>query len=149
MMSGIRSNLINRDIIKNSKISSSPNAPALFFSPGGVSPSTTFAKRTYNDLEEGCDDNDDDCMERIVDQSQHCVTHSVGGSQQILHVDCELAKKDGRLFPEYLLYCEGHPKPVCRGVLHLVRFTRSQSSLPPFLQQSKPSLFIRVSPVVI
>jgi hemolysin III len=26
--------------------------------------------------------------------------------------------KDGRLFPEYTLYCEGSPKPALRGVLH-------------------------------
>lgn len=29
-------------------------------------------------------------------------------------------KQDGRLFPEYLLYCEGLEKPYCRGVLHLL-----------------------------
>lgn len=33
---------------------------------------------------------------------------------------CEdLKKHDGRLFPEYLLYCEGMPRPVLRGMLHL------------------------------
>ena len=36
-------------------------------------------------------------------------------------VDNSLPKKgnDGRLFPEYLLYCEGLEKPFCRGLLHL------------------------------
>lgn len=29
-------------------------------------------------------------------------------------------KQDGRLFPEYLLYCEGLEKPYCRGLLHLL-----------------------------
>lgn len=29
-------------------------------------------------------------------------------------------KRDHRLFPEYLLYCEGLPKPALRGVLHLI-----------------------------
>lgn len=29
-------------------------------------------------------------------------------------------KEDGRLFPEYLLYCEGMPRPTLRGVLHLL-----------------------------
>lgn len=29
-------------------------------------------------------------------------------------------KKDNRLFPDYLLYCEGLSRPVLRGVLHLV-----------------------------
>lgn len=29
-------------------------------------------------------------------------------------------KDDGRLHPDYLLYCEGLEKPVCRGMLHLV-----------------------------
>ena len=28
-------------------------------------------------------------------------------------------KMDGRLFPEVELYCEGFPKPLLRGVLHL------------------------------
>lgn len=28
-------------------------------------------------------------------------------------------RKDGRLFADLPLYCEGFPKPVCRGVLHL------------------------------
>lgn len=32
----------------------------------------------------------------------------------------EIRKKDGRLFLEYPLYCEGFHKPTCRGVLHLV-----------------------------
>ena len=31
----------------------------------------------------------------------------------------EAKKHDGRLFPEYPLYCEGFPKPRCRGLLHL------------------------------
>lgn len=29
-------------------------------------------------------------------------------------------KDDGRLFPEYLLYCEGMPRPTLRGVTHLI-----------------------------
>lgn len=29
-------------------------------------------------------------------------------------------KNDGRLHPDYPLYCEGMPKPKCRGVLHMV-----------------------------
>lgn len=29
-------------------------------------------------------------------------------------------KRDNRLFPEYLLYCEGLPKPALRGILHLI-----------------------------
>ena len=28
--------------------------------------------------------------------------------------------KDNRLFPEYLLYCEGLPKPALRGLLHMI-----------------------------
>ena len=39
----------------------------------------------------------------------------------------ERRKRDGRLFLEYPLYCEGFHKPTCRGVLHLVR---SLSSFP-------------------
>ena len=31
----------------------------------------------------------------------------------------EAKKHDGRLFPEYPLYCEGFPRPRCRGLLHL------------------------------
>jgi len=31
-----------------------------------------------------------------------------------------LKKGDGRLFPEYLLYCEGLEKPYFRGVMHLL-----------------------------
>lgn len=30
-----------------------------------------------------------------------------------------LKNKDGRLFPDVSLYCEGHPKPAFRGILHL------------------------------
>lgn len=33
--------------------------------------------------------------------------------------DNKSCKHDNRLFPEYLLYCEGLPKPLLRGVLHL------------------------------
>lgn len=29
-------------------------------------------------------------------------------------------KDDGRLFPHYSLYCEGHHRPVLRGALHLI-----------------------------
>jgi hemolysin III len=29
-------------------------------------------------------------------------------------------KIDGRLFPEFSLYCEGHPKPLFRGLSHLI-----------------------------
>lgn len=32
----------------------------------------------------------------------------------------KIFKSDNRLFPHYLLYCEGLPKPACRGVLHLI-----------------------------
>lgn len=54
----------------------------------------------------------DDCIEHLMEKN-----------------DCyEMSKKDGRLFHEYPLYCEGHPKPVCRGVLHLVYLTE-----PPYL----------------
>ena len=35
-------------------------------------------------------------------------------------VDEKNSKADNRLFPQYLLYCEGLPKPALRGVLHLV-----------------------------
>lgn len=29
-------------------------------------------------------------------------------------------KRDDRLFPDIPLYCEGYPKPIARGVLHLL-----------------------------
>lgn len=41
-----------------------------------------------------------------------------------IEIDLELEnrKKDGRLFLEYPLYCEGFHKPTCRGILHFVSF---------------------------
>jgi hemolysin III len=62
--------------------------------------------RNYYDLEEStCSRDRDDCMEQlIIEQEKNCID----------------LKKDGRLFLEYPLYCEGQPKPICRGVLHLV-----------------------------
>jgi hypothetical protein len=59
--------------------------------------------RTYYDLEENTSRDRDDCMEQFIEQD-----------------NCIDLKKDGRLFLEYPLYCEGQPKPICRGVLHLV-----------------------------
>lgn len=32
----------------------------------------------------------------------------------------DLEKNDGRLYPEYPLYCEGLQKPICRGLMHLM-----------------------------
>lgn len=34
--------------------------------------------------------------------------------------DADVKKFDGRLHPDYPLYCEGLDKPVCRGMLHLL-----------------------------
>ena len=37
----------------------------------------------------------------------------------LIVVDETKRMKDGRLFPDFLLYCEGLEKPICRGFIHL------------------------------
>jgi hypothetical protein len=84
--------------------------------------------KIYSDLEEnhpqkGCivDNGADDCLEHLID-------HHHDHPFQIDNCYEKTKKKaDGRLFHEYPLYCEGHPKPICRGVLHLVRLLSSSS----------------------
>jgi len=48
-------------------------------------------------------------------------------------------KNDGRLFPDVELYCEGYPKPLLRGMLHLVSSILLPFGLLNLVRESKGS----------
>ena len=61
----------------------------------------------------------DDFLEHLIDHQHHHLSVITSSADQYYEKTTN-KKTDGRLFHEYPLYCEGPPKPICRGVLHLV-----------------------------
>ena len=49
-----------------------------------------------------------------------CYSGDKGDCLPVLKNTKQWDKQDGRLHPEYPLYCVGMPKPLLRGVLHLI-----------------------------